>query len=89
MRLHLPILTLLPSFAVYLRDEVLKEQRLLLLIQLSVIAYHLILRNTPYSELGASYFEGHEKPEIKKKRLIKQLEKRRLQVSLQQQPTIA
>jgi transposase len=40
-----------------------------------VIAYHLIQRNTSYSELGASYFDRHEKPQLKKKRLIKQLEK--------------
>lgn len=47
-----------------------------------VIAYHLILRNTPYSELGADYFERHEKPQLKKKRLIKQLEKLGYQVNL-------
>ncbi|MBE9170204.1 IS110 family transposase [Pleurocapsales cyanobacterium LEGE 06147] len=47
-----------------------------------VIAYHLILRNTPYSELGADYFERHEKPQVKKKRLIKQLEKLGYQVNL-------
>lgn len=47
-----------------------------------VIAYHLIQRNTPYSELGASYFERHEKPQLKKKRLIKQLEKLGYQVDL-------
>jgi transposase len=47
-----------------------------------VIAYHLILRQEPYSELGASYFERHEKPELKKKRLIKQLEKLGYQVNL-------
>jgi hypothetical protein len=47
-----------------------------------VIAYHLILRNTPYSELGADYFERHEKPHLKKKRLITQLEKLGYQVNL-------
>ncbi len=40
-----------------------------------VIAYHLISRQEPYTELGADYFERHEKPELKKKRLIKLLEK--------------
>ncbi len=48
-----------------------------------VIAYHLIQRNTPYSELGASYFERHEKTHLKKKRLIKQLEQLGYQVNLE------
>ncbi len=48
-----------------------------------VIAYHLIQRNTPYSELGASYFDRHEKPQLKKNRLIKQLEKLGYQVSVE------
>jgi transposase len=47
-----------------------------------VIAYHLILRNTTYSDLGADYFERHEQPQLKKKRLIKQLEKLGYQVHL-------
>ena len=38
-----------------------------------VIAYHLILRNTPYSELGADYFERQEKPQFKKKRLVRRM----------------
>ncbi|MEL7242729.1 MAG: hypothetical protein AAGM40_10320 [Cyanobacteria bacterium J06573_2] len=48
-----------------------------------VIAYHLILRNTTYSELGADYFERQQKPQQKKKRLIKQLEKLGYQVSVE------
>jgi transposase len=47
-----------------------------------VIAYHLILRNTTYSELGADYFERQEKPQLKKKHLVKQLEKLGYQVNL-------
>ncbi|WP_193196470.1 hypothetical protein [Nostoc sp. MG11] len=47
-----------------------------------MIAYHLIQRNTPYSELGVSYFDRLEKPQLKKKRLVKQLEKLGFQVSL-------
>jgi transposase len=39
-----------------------------------VIAYHLISRSEPYQDLGVSYFERQEKPDVKKKRLIKQLE---------------
>jgi transposase len=39
-----------------------------------LIAYHLILRNQPYQDLGVSDFERQEKPDVKKKRLIKQLE---------------
>lgn len=48
-----------------------------------VIAYHLIQRNTPYSELGASYFDRHQKTQVKKKRLIKQLEQLGYQVNLE------
>ena len=51
-----------------------------------VIAYYLILRNTPYSELGADYFERQEKPQFKKKRLVKQLEKLGYQVTVEQTP---
>lgn len=47
-----------------------------------VIAYHLILRNTPYSDLGASHFERYEKPQLKKQRLVKQLQKLGYQVNL-------
>lgn len=47
-----------------------------------VIAYHLILRNTPYSELGADYFQRQEKPQLKKKRLVKQLQKLGYEVNL-------
>jgi transposase len=45
-----------------------------------VIAYHLISRSEPYSDLGVSHFERQEKPEVKKKRLIRQLEQLGFQV---------
>lgn len=38
------------------------------------IAYHMILRNEPYHDLGANYFDTH-RPETKVKYLIQQLEK--------------
>ncbi|WP_248277803.1 transposase [Brasilonema sp. UFV-L1] len=51
-----------------------------------VIAYHLISRSQPYSDLGTSYFERQEKPELKKKRLIRQLEVLGYQVQLTEFP---
>ncbi|WP_320073253.1 transposase [Nostoc sp. MG11] len=45
-----------------------------------VIAYHLISRSEPYSDLGVSHFERQEKPEVKNKRLIRQLEQLGFQV---------
>jgi transposase len=49
-----------------------------------VIAYHLIVRQEPYQELGADYFD-QRRPEATTKRLVKRLEKLGYQVSLQPQ----
>lgn len=50
-----------------------------------VIAYHLILRQEPYRDLGANYFD-QQQPETVKKRLIKRLEKLGYQVTVEPVP---
>lgn len=47
-----------------------------------VIAYHVIQRQQPYRELGASYFD-QQRPEATTKRLVKRLENMGYQVALQ------
>jgi transposase len=49
---------------------------------LLIIAYHLILRNEPYQELGGDYFDKR-RPESTANRLIKRLERLGYSVSLQ------
>lgn len=49
---------------------------------LLIIAYHLILRNEPYQELGGDYFDKR-RPELTANRLIKRLERLGYSVSLQ------
>jgi transposase len=53
-----------------------------------VMAYHLILRNQPYHELGVNYFDNR-RPEATAKRLIKRLEQLGYAVSLHQAPALA
>jgi len=77
------ILIWLPNFVVYLLGEERSRAAIAVAHSILVIAYHLIQRNTPYSELGASYFDRHEKTHLKKKRLIKQLEQLGYQVNLE------
>ncbi len=47
-----------------------------------VIAYHMLKREQPYQDLGASYFD-ELKPETTAKRLAKRIEKLGYQVVLQ------
>jgi len=53
-----------------------------------VIAYHLILRQEPYRELGGDYFEKR-RPEAVAKHFVKRLEKLGYSVSLQPQSVTA
>lgn len=50
-----------------------------------IIAYHIIQRKEPYSELGGDYFD-RRRPEATTQRLVKRLEHLGFQVSLQQMP---
>jgi transposase len=53
-----------------------------------IIAYHLILRQEPYKDLGGDYFDK-QKPEATTKRLVKRLEKLGYQVSITQIETLS
>jgi hypothetical protein len=53
-----------------------------------IIAFHLILRQEPYNNLGGDYFDK-QKPEATKKRLVKRLEKLGYQVSLSDLETVS
>ncbi len=48
-----------------------------------VIAYHLLLRNKPYSDLGADYFLQRQSHEAYKNRLVRQLERMGHKVTLE------
>ena len=40
-----------------------------------VVAYHVLVRNEPYEDLGADYFLNRESPDHHAKRLVRQLER--------------
>jgi transposase len=48
-----------------------------------VIAWHLLTRNQPYSDLGADYFLERHNSEAYKNRLIRQLERMGHKVTLE------
>jgi transposase len=43
--------------------------------QVLVIAWHLLTRNQPYTDLGANYFLERQTSEAYKNRLVRQLER--------------
>ena len=53
-----------------------------------VIAYHLIARNEPYRDLGANYFDEHQRRKVER-RLVHRLEKLGYKVQLNPTPALA
>jgi transposase len=48
-----------------------------------VIAWHLLTRNQPYSDLGADYFLERHNSQAYKNRLVRQLERMNYKVTLE------
>jgi transposase len=51
-----------------------------------VIAYHILERKQPYSELGGDYFIERQNKESYQRRLVKQLERMGYDVTLEAKP---